>query len=260
MSTLSGGPSGDLEDVLATGRTDVTTAFVSLSARHPDARDADYIEWHSLDHRPEQHRLDGLRGALRLVSTPACRAARLAGDGRYDTVDHVMAYLFAGRAALRPFGALGAALAAGGRMPLRLPSVEVALYDLAGALAAPAVLVGADVVPWRPATGAFLLVERVGRTDPAEPAGRGPVPPADLAAVPGVAGAWWFAGAAEPPSWTADVTGLQLTWCFLDGDPVEVADRLRAPLERRWAGGAAASVLAAPFPMPVPFDWGRHVP
>jgi hypothetical protein len=251
MSTLSGAPSDDLEDVLATGRTDVTTAFVSLSGRDPDGRDAAYIAWHSLDHRPEQHRLDGLRGALRLVSTPACRAARLAGDERYERVDHVMAYLFAGRAALKPFGALGAALAAGGRMPLRLPSVEVALYDLAGTRAAPAALVGADVVPWRPATGAFLLVERVEQ---------GAAPPADLTAVPGVAGAWWFAGAAEPPSWTADVVGVRLTWCFLDGDPAEVAGRLRAPLERRWDGGAVVPLLAAPFHVPVPFDWGRHLP
>jgi hypothetical protein len=136
-------------------------------------------------------------------------------------------------------------------MPLRLPSVEVALYDLAGTLAAPAALVGADVVPWRPATGAFLLVERVDR---------GTAPPADLTAAPGVAGAWWFAGAAEPPSWTADVAGLQLTWCFLDGDPVDVAGRLRAPLERRWDGGAVVPLLAAPFHVPVPFDWGRHLP
>ena len=55
---------------------DITTVFVSMSARHPDGLDADYLQWHSLDNRPEQHRLAALRSSLRLVSTPACRAAR----------------------------------------------------------------------------------------------------------------------------------------------------------------------------------------
>jgi hypothetical protein len=30
-----------------------------MSARAPDGRDAEYVEWPSLDHRPEQHRLAG---------------------------------------------------------------------------------------------------------------------------------------------------------------------------------------------------------
>jgi hypothetical protein len=40
---LVGTPSDDLDAVLATGRTDVTTVFVSLSARHPDGDDAEYL-------------------------------------------------------------------------------------------------------------------------------------------------------------------------------------------------------------------------
>ena len=80
--------------MLATGSTDVRFAFISMSAREPGGRDAEYLEWHSLDHRPEQHRLAGLRQSLRIVSTPACRAARAASVTEYDAADHVMTYLF----------------------------------------------------------------------------------------------------------------------------------------------------------------------
>src|SRR5579863_1016536 len=135
MVQLAGTPSDQLPDVLNTGATDVRLAFVSLSAREPDGRDAEYIEWHSLDHRPEQHRLAGLRNSLRLVSTPECRAARAASVDRYDAVDHVMTYLFSDPGALSPFTDLGAALAQGGRMPLRLPTVDFMTANLAGKVA-----------------------------------------------------------------------------------------------------------------------------
>src|SRR5579863_941227 len=124
MVQLAGTPSDQLPDVLVTGSTDIQLAFISLSAREPSGRDAEYLAWHSLDHRPEQHRLAGLRNSLRLVSTPACRAARAASAERYDQVDHVMTYLFTDSRALSPFADLGAALDKGGRMPLRLPSLE----------------------------------------------------------------------------------------------------------------------------------------
>src|SRR5580658_7363032 len=120
MTHLEGTPSDSLPDVLATGATDVTLAFISLSEREPNGRDAEYVTWHSLDHRPEQHRLAGLRNSLRLVSTPSCRAARAASVERFDAVDHVMTYLFSDPGALRPFSALGGALNKAGRMPLRL--------------------------------------------------------------------------------------------------------------------------------------------
>ena len=196
MANFAGSPSDELPDVLATGTTDTNVVFVSLSARAEDGRDADYIEWHSLDHRPEQHRLDGLRHSQRLVSTPACRSARAAEDPRYAAVDHVMTYFFADAAALVPFAALGAALRLGGRMPLLLPSVELAVLDTVGRLAAPRVVVGADVVPWRPATGVYLLIETPG------------VSPAPLVDVEGVTGAWWHEGAVSPAPFATDHRGL----------------------------------------------------
>jgi hypothetical protein len=251
MSNFVGTPSDEVPEVLATGRTDVTTIFVSMSARDPDGRDADYIAWHSLDHRPEQYRLAALRGSLRLVSTPACRAARAASDERYDGVDHVMTYLFADPAGLRPFGALGAALGAAGRMPRMLPSVEMGVYDLAGRVASRRAVVGADVVPWRPARGVYLLVERVDG---------GPAPAADLAEVPGVAGAWWYTGTPDAPPTVAATRDLQITYVYLDDEPAAVAARLRGPVEKRWAGGGATPLLAAPFHTITPFEWDRFLP
>ena len=218
-------------------RNDVTTVFVAMSGRDPEGRDADYLAWHALDHLPEMYGLAAVRGAQRLVSTPACRAARAASIGPYDGVDHVMTYLLADRAGLGPMGEHAAALAAAGRMPLRLPSVEVAAYDLAGTAAAPRVLVAPDVVPWRPALGVYLLIER------------GAAPAGDLTGVPGVAGVWWSRG-----------DDRQVTCCHLDDDPVAVAGRLRAALERRWDGGGPVPLLAAPFHVRVAFDWGRHLP
>jgi hypothetical protein len=251
-------------DVLAAGRTDVTTMFVAMSSRDPGGRDAEYLAWHALDHRPEIHRLDGLRGAQRLVSTPACRAARAAEQPPFDGVDHVMAYLFAGPAGLAALGPLAGALGAAGRMPFRLPSVELATYDLAGTAAAGRVLAGADVIPWRPCRGAYLLVERGG------------APADELTDVPGVAGAWWFrrattdAGGPDEADHPDEGDGgedgggsscvRQITWCYLDDDPPATAARLDAALERRWAGGAVAPLLAGPFHVPVPFDWERHLP
>jgi hypothetical protein len=249
MSVLVGTPSDDVPAMLATGRTDVSVVYVSMSARHPDRRDADYVEWHSLDHRPEQHRLATLRASFRLVSTPACRAARASSDARYDAADHVMTYLFTDAAGLPAFNDLNVAMAEAGRTPYLLPLVERAVYRLDGAVAAPRIKVGADVLPWWPATGVYLLVER------------GEAPARPLAGVPGVGGAWWGGALPmEPPYTTNDNTGLQVTYCFLDDDPAAVGERLRPVLAERWAAGGVEPLLAAPYQAIVAYDWGRFLP
>ncbi len=249
MANLVGSPSDEVPAMLAIGRTDVTTIYVSMSARHPDGRDADYVEWHSLDHRPEQHRLSSVRASFRLVSTPTCRAARAARDERYDAADHVMTYFFTDVAGLSQFNDLSIAMAEAGRTPYLLPLVERAVYRLDGAVAAPRIKVGADVLPWWPAKGVYLLVER------------GVAPPPDLADVAGVGGAWW--GGAEPmdpPYTTTDNTGLQITYLFLDDEPAAVGRRLQPALEQRWSASDVVPLLAAPFYTLVPYDWERHLP
>lgn len=247
--TFPGTPTDDADGVLGLGRSVIELVYVSMSARHPEGRDVDFLRWHFLDHRPEQYRLDALRASLRLISTPACRAARAASDARFDATDHVMNYFFSDPSGLKPFHDLGRELAKVGRMADLLPGVERGVYAFDGRVADPEAKVGADVMPWWPATGVYLLVER------------GSAPAAPLVDVDGVVGAWWGASALDVPErYSAAQAGDQLTYLFLDDDPVAVADRLRPVLERRWADAGVAGLLAAPFHVAHADDLARHLP
>ncbi len=249
MSILAGTPSDEAPAIVATGRADIATLFVSMSARHPEGRDADYLAWHSLDHRPEQHRLAALRASFRLVSTPACRAARAVTHERYDATDHCMTYLFKDPDGLTGFSELSTALAQAGRVPYLLPVVERSVYRLNGKLAAPRIKAGADVLPWWPAKGVYLLIER------------GEESPAALIDVPGVGGIWWAGSLPMGARYaTAQTDGLQISYCFLDEDPADTGLRLRPLLEERWARGNGAPLFAAPFHTLVPHEWNRFVP
>ncbi|MGQ0831988.1 MAG: hypothetical protein ACT4OV_09955 [Microthrixaceae bacterium] len=231
--------------------SEVRVGVVSMSSRAPEGFDRDYLEWHGLDHLPEQYRIAGLRNGTRWVSTPACRAARAASGRRYDAVDHVVAYLFADPVdvALDRFFALGAELRAAGRMPLRLPLVELAGFVRRGGASAARALVVPEVLPWRPARGIYLLIEH------------GSLAPADeLLDVAGVAGFWSFEGTDSLHERLASTDGLRLTLAYLDEDPVEVAARLRHVLAARWASGATTPVLAAPFVTVVPWRWEAALP
>jgi hypothetical protein len=245
---LPGTPSDDVAGVLAAGDGDIGTLFVSMARRHPEGRDADYLQWHTLDHRPEQHRLSSVRASLRLVSTPACRAARLPGDDRFDDIDHVMTYFFTDEAGLTPFNELSAALG-GARRKLRLlPPVERGVYGVTRKEAAQRVKVGADVLPWWPAVGAFVLLESATAA------------PTGLTAVDGIAGTWSVVAQQVDAKLANARPGQLLTYCFLDDDPVDVARRLRPVLTQRWAGAGVEPLLAAPFFAVVPHQWDRHVP
>jgi hypothetical protein len=246
---LVGTPSDDVTDILANGRCGITTVFISMSARHPEGKDAEYIEWHSLDHRPEQYRLPDLRTSMRLVSTPSCRAARAVSSPRFDAVDHLMTYLFAARGALDGFLELSDALRAAGRIPELLPMVERGVYEPEGMVAAPRVLIGADVLPWWPAKGVYVLVEQ-GRADPS-----------GITEQAGVGGVWWMTGVPlGPPHGTEDNAGLQITYCYLDEDPTETGHLLRSYLEKRWANTDIEPLLAAPFHLISSYEWGRYLP
>jgi len=243
---LEGTPSDQLPEVLATGTATIDYAFLSLSAREPDGRDAAYIEWHWMDHRPEQYRLANLRCSHRLVSTPECRAARAASEGRFDEVDHVMNYMFADDD-LADFTELGAALDRGGRMKHRLPSVGYLTGNLAGRVASAHAAAGCDVIPWRPSRGVYLIVED------------GQASPAALADLPGVAGVWWYHGAPSA-DFGSDSGGMQVTYCYLDEDPVGCAGALGEAMRERWATGEVKGLLAAPFHTVEPFQWDRYLP
>ena len=202
MTELPGTPSDNVTAVLETGNGGIGTLFVSMATRHPGGSDADYLRWHTLDHRPEQHRLAALRASLRLVSTPACRSVRAVSHERFDPVDHVMTYFFTDPNGLTSFLELGKALRDAGRIPTLLPPVDRGAYEVRSKASAPHVKVGADVLPWWPVQGVFLLVEK------------GTAPATGLLDVDGVAG-FWSASAATShqgnPSPTAFLTTIRST-------------------------------------------------
>lgn len=134
-------------------------------------------------------------------------------------------------------------------MPYLLPAVERAVYRLSGGVAAPRIKAGADVLPWWPAKGVFVLIER------------GEQSPSELVEVPGVAGIWWGGSLpADPKYTTAQPAGQQIAYLFLDDDPADAARRLRPALERRWKRHSIEPLLAAPFQVLVPYAWDRFVP
>jgi hypothetical protein len=243
---LVGLPSDESPEILACGGSDVTTLFISMAEKHPAGADADYLRWHTLDHRPEQQRLPAIRASLRAVSTPACRRARAACDASLTAVDHVMTYFFTGLAGLEAFSDLSIALRNAGRSPFILPPVQRGVYTVASRTAAPRARVGADVLPWLPVRGVYMLLEQ------------GRQAPAPLTEVPGIAGVW--CADSVPTQYSSTGESHRLSLCFLDGDPVDTAARLRPVLEARWNDGGMHPLLAAPFYSIVPFEWNRYLP
>ena len=160
-----------------------------------------------------------------------------------------MTYLFSDVAGLSQFNELSIAIAQAGRTPRLLPLVERAVYRLNGTAAAPHIKVGADVLPWWPAKGVYILIER------------GEQSPSELIDVAGVGGVWW-GGALPigPPCSTSPDIGLQITYCFLDQDPARTAQALRPALDRRWNHASIEPLMAAPFHVVVPYEWDRFLP
>lgn len=245
---LPGTPSDEVPEVLANGDGDITTLFVSMARRHPDGADADYLRWHTLDHRPEQHRLSAVRASLRLVSTPECRSARAASQTPYDAIDHVMTYFFTGVAGMEPFLALSKALGDAGRKLPLLPPVERGVYDVTDRVAAARIRAGADVLPWWPSRGVYLLLEQ----------GSGELE--TLVDVHGVAGVWAATSLPVEGRLASAPAGQAITYCFLDDDPIAVAERLQPVLQARWNEHDIQPLFAAPFHAVVPYEWDRYVP
>ncbi len=243
---LPGTPSDQVPEILTTGRGGISILYNSMAERHPDGADADYLRWHTLDHRPEQFRLNSLRAALRVVSTPACREARAVSSGGFDAVDHVMTYGFADTGGLDGFAQLSTGLRDAGRSPFILNPVQRGVYRIEERVAAPRVKIGADVLPWFPVTGLYLLIEE------------GAEVVNELSEVPGVAGVW--SGSAEPSEFANAGEGQRMTYCFLDDDPVAVAGRLEPVLKQRWETSEIRPLLAAPFYAVVPHEWDRYLP
>ena len=242
----------------------VKVGFFSLSQRSPSGDDRPYLEWHQTDHMPEQYQLPGMILGQRWVSTPECRDVRAAQVDEWAGVDHVVCYLMGNPVdeTLDEFLALGRRLAERGRFSQSLPSRYRGALRLLEAQAAARVLVSAEVVPFRPHRGIYLIVE-----EPVEPVGAGALDAyrrrtyteilPELVAVPGVAGAWTYA--TTPSIRRPMFTGGQyrMTVCYLDDDPAAVGPRLAPVLEQIWEGAPVRPLLAAPYRSVISWEWDR---
>lgn len=250
----------------------VALGYFSLSGHAASGDDRPYLGWHALDHMPEQYQLPGMVLGQRWAATPACRAARMAAGEGWADVEHVVCYLMGDPLddTLDGFLALGRRLAERGRFPLHLPSHFRGGLRLVGAHAAPRVLVGAEVVPFRPHLGVYLVVEEAGdgtRTDcgsgtdigSGEDAGAGG-PVASLLSVDGVAGVWVFATTPAVRRDNFSPGDRRVTLCYLDEDPATVAGRLAPALQASWTGSGSRPLLAAPYESLVRWDWDRFAP
>jgi hypothetical protein len=236
----------------------------SISHASPSGDDRAYLEWHQLDHMPEQYLLPGLLFGQRWASTPACRAVRAAEVDDWANVAHVVCYLMGNPVdeTLDEFFTLGRALAEKGRFSVSLPSQFLAGLRLLDAQAAPRALISNEVVPFRPNRGLYLIVE-----EPTDPDAQDhylqqmhtDVLPA-LVSVPGVAGALAFgtSPAIRRPTFSPGIR--RITACYLDEDPATVGERLAPVLERIWEGAPVRPLLAAPFESMMHWDWDRFGP
>jgi hypothetical protein len=218
---------------------------------------APYLEWHQLDHFPEQFAIPGLPWGQRFVAPPSCMAASAARDDDVGLADSLQLYFMEDDAArvLEEFLALGRELAGAGRMRTMESRLQAPL-QLVNNYAAPRILISAEAVPYRPNHGAYVVVEHVDDVasvdDWLQAQHRDAVP--ELLDVPGVAGMWSFAstGAYGLPR-----TRQRASVVYLDDDPVAVAGRLDPFLARRWKGAPVHPMLAGPFRSlyPPPESW-----
>jgi hypothetical protein len=235
----------------------VKLGVFSLSASSPDGDDSRYLRWHHLDHLPQQYEVPGVLFGQRWVSTPECRAARAVQSERFEPVNHIVHYLFGEPVAqaVDDFFALRDHLIEIGRFPERLPNRLVSGGEPVEAHAAASAFVSADVVPYRPNRGAYLIIEQA---DPVSEGARWSSGHVDaLLAIDGVAGLWSFAPTALRPD-EFSKSGYSVSVCYLDEDPVGVAAPIAAVLAERWEGGAIRPAFGAPFVSLQPFDYERH--
>ena len=127
---------------------------------------------------------------------------------------------------------------------------------------APRALISAEVVPFRPHKGIYLIVEEsADRSAPDEYIQRVhmEVLP-ELVSVPGVAGAWSYATtpSIRRPMFTEG--NYRMTVCYLDEDPASVGRRLADVVSRTAESAPTRLLLAAPFESMMVWAWDRFDP
>lgn len=242
----------------------VKAAFFSLTP--PAAPDGGtYLQWHLLDHMPEQYQLPGIQFALRYIADGEYLQSRIAANGHLADVGNVVNYLVGDpvEQTYADFRQLGRRLAEIGRFPVSQPYLQVRMPALLRWYAAPQILVSAEVVPFRPHRGVVVIVEEPVGEDQAEwlqwlhtehyPA---------LLAIPGTAGAWMYG---DTTTWRQDPATQgdpqYTTVIYLDDDPLVTTKALRPLIEERWSLGAVRPLYAAPLRTMIHWDaWPENGP
>lgn len=226
------------------------------------APDDGYLQWHLLDHMPEQYQLPGIVAGLRWIADGDYPAHRLASDGPLGEIGNVVHYL-AGDPVGQTFDdfvELGRVLRENGRMPAMRPLLQISGLRLLQWHSAPKALVSPEVVPFRPHRGVLLIVE--------EPTGGRPDEwlewlhaehyPA-LLATPGTAGAWMFGSVHTPAPRGWRVEPHYVTVVYLDDDPLAVTAALAPLVEERRRSGAVRTLFAGPLRSMISWEaWPRR--
>jgi hypothetical protein len=213
---------------MSVSRSKVKVGFFSFTEITDPGEHLSYNAWHQLDHMPEQFPLPGIAYGQRWVSTPACRAARVASGALLDSIHYMTLYLIAEPVedTLRDFRQLGRDLYDAGRFHHHRRAHLSGPFALVETNAAPRVLISAEAVPYRPHRGVYVVVQDRARTA---------IDTGAWCAQPGVAGVWVFADDAR-----------RVTVAWLDEiDPV----RAEAP------PGTAGADLAGPMETITPWQW-----
>jgi hypothetical protein len=259
-------------------------AFFSFASILDPAGHRLYNEWHQLDHRPENLRLDGVRYGERWVLSPDCAAVGRIDEPRLSGTHYVNTYWFRdpSAASIAEWQALAERSFQWGRRPESqwVARPLMGFFSTVKGYASPRVRVSADALPFRPNRGVHVTVSRL-----ADPHGastgqlfdwydRVGIP--GLLECPGVAGAWTFSSDSTTldPSWRAvpgsttfhasgsDQGSIRILLVYLDEDPLEVGPELEAGLETAGARGRPANaadleatLFSAPLRVINPWEW-----
>jgi hypothetical protein len=239
------------------------TEITKTSAHHA------YNEWHQLDHLPEQLPIPGISYGQRWVSTPRCaavsRSRDRAGSPDLSAAQYLTMYLMREplEETLQCFYDLAERLHQEDRFFPYRRALESGPLTVLGAFAAPRVKVSAAAVPYRPNRGIYAMVddpmgafENSQRSDLQRSAEQ-------LLGVAGVAGVWFFGpgynardDTVSVPKGAGEPFEADMTICFLDEDPVCVAEELADLVASRVERRGSAPRLAGPFETVVPWAWG----
>jgi hypothetical protein len=239
----------------------VKAAFFSLTPPPPADDDGSYLQWHLLDHMPEQYQLPGIQYALRYIADSNYRASAIAASGHLKEVGNIVNYLVGDpvQQTHDDFMELGGRLAENGRFPEIRQSLQLRMPALLSWLAAPQALISPEVVPFRPHRGVLVIIE-----EPAD----GDVSAwlrwlhtdhyPTVMAVPGIAGVWTY-GSTETWKLHAAIQGeMQYTTVvYLDDEPLGVAKSIASLVEERWQSGAVRPLFAGPLKSMVQWDAWR---